>query len=201
MQKSQVTIKIVVFSVIGDKLKVFRQGSRLPDEIYDEPISLDKFALKVFKSKINDSVSEIFFEQLYTVSLSKGQMEEIDIIYYFLLPEHKIYSDKKNWYDTDSIKSDKNDKEVILYAVQRLRWKIEYTNVVYSLLPAEFTFSQLQKVYESILGRSLDKRNFRKKIISLNIIKPTGHIKNVGPARPAEMFVFKEKKLNFVKIL
>ncbi len=201
MQKSQVTIKIVVFSVIGDILKVFLEESSLPKEIYDEPISLDKFALKVFKNKINDSVSEIFFEQLYTVSQEKGQMEEIDIIYYFLLPEHKIYSNQKDWSALDSIKSDNNDKEVILYAVQRLRWKIEYTNVVYSLLPSEFTFSQLQSTYESILGRSLDKRNFRKKIISLNIIKPTGHIKNVGPARPAEMFAFREKKLNFVKIL
>ncbi len=201
MQRSQVNIKIVVFSVIGDKLKVFLENNKLPNEIYNENSTLDKSASLVFNKKINHSTSNIYFEQLYTISQRKELKDEIDIIYYFLLPEHKIYSNLDNWYAIDGIKSDKNDREVILYAVQRVRWKIEYTNVVYSLLPAEFTFSQLQSTYESILDRILDKRNFRKKIVSLNIIKPTGHIKNVGPARPAEMFSFKEKKLNFVKIL
>lgn len=201
MQRPDIVVKIAVFSVIGDNLKIFLEGNKLPFEIYNKKNALDKAASLVFKKKINISPSDIYFEQLYTISHKKEQIGEIDIIYYFLVPEHKIYSNRKNWYELDGIKADKNDREVILYAIQRLRWKIEYTNVVYSLLPAEFAFSQLQSIYESILGRPLDKRNFRKKIISLNIIKPTGHIKKLGKARPAEMFAFREKKLNFVQIL
>jgi 8-oxo-dGTP diphosphatase len=64
--------------------------------------------------------------------------------------------------------------EIVLdYALERLRNKLEYTNVAYSLLPGRFTLSQLQRVYESILGRKLDKRNFRKRMLSREIIAPT----------------------------
>lgn len=202
MKKSLVTIKIVVLSVIGDKLKVFLKGNKLPFEVYDKNITLDKAASKVFNKNIKIPLDHIYFEQLYTIYQKKGIKGELDIVYYFLVPEYKISSDvKESFLEAKKIKISSLDDETIIYAAQRLQWKIEYTNVVYSLLPAEFTFSQLQNTYESILGRSLDKRNFRKKIISLNIIKPTGHIKNVGPARPAEMFAFREKNLTFVQIL
>jgi 8-oxo-dGTP diphosphatase len=88
---------------------------------------------------------------------------------------------------------------IISYAVQRLRWKIEYTNVVYSLLSREFTLSDLQKVYEAILGKFIDKRNFRKKILSLHFLQPTRKIK-IGRARPALFYTFKEKKPVIVNI-
>lgn len=201
MQRSPVTIKIVVFSVIRDKLEVFLEDNKLPNEIYSKNNTLDKSASLVFKKKINIPPSDVYFEQLYTISFKKEQNGEIDINYYFLVPEHKISSNMKDWVGIKNIKINKIDQKIIAYAVQRLQWKIEYTNAVYSLLPSEFTFTELQNIYESILARPLDKRNFRKKILSLNIIKPTGHIKKLGKARPAEMFVFREKKLTFVRIL
>src|SRR3989304_1373996 len=59
------------------------------------------------------------------------------------------------------------NEAVIGYALHRLRAKLDYSNVAYSLLPADFTLSQLQRTYEAILSRPLDKRNFRKRILSL----------------------------------
>ena len=64
----------------------------------------------------------------------------------------------------------------------RLRNKLEYTNVAYSLMPREFTLRDLQAVYESIYGRSFDKRNFRRRMISQGLIRPTG--RTVHARRP-----------------
>ncbi len=193
---AHISIKLVIFSVISGKLKIFLTGDKLPSGGLQQDKSLDQSAEILFKKNISKPLGDIYSEQLYTFS-----QKEICVVYYFLVPEHKIYSNKKNWIDTDGIKTNKNDINIINYAIQRLRWKIEYTNVVYSLLPREFTFSQLQSTYEAILGKTLDKRNFRKKITALKILKDTGHIRKLGKARPAEMFAFKKRELTFVEIL
>jgi len=92
-------------------------------------------------------------------------------------------------------------KKIARYAIDRIRKKIEYTNIVYSLLPDEFTFTELQKTYESILDKKLDKRNFRKRISALNIIEKTDN-KTVGQAhRPATLFRFVEKEPRIVQML
>jgi 8-oxo-dGTP diphosphatase len=80
--------------------------------------------------------------------------------------------------------------EIISYALQRLRSKIMYTDMAKYLLPKQFTLSQLQSVYENILGELLDSRNFRKKILKLDIIRSTGLLKKQGISRPAELFEF-----------
>ena len=75
---------------------------------------------------------------------------------------------------------------MIGYALRRLQAKLEYSNVAYSLLPAEFTLSQLQRGYEAILARPLDKRNFRKRMLSLGIIEAPGRPATEGRHRPAQ---------------
>lgn len=199
MDKTFLCIKLVIFSVISGRLKMFlANGQLLAGELKQNRL-LDESAELLLKKFIQIDLKDIYFEQLYT--FSSGHSQEISVVYYFLVPEHKIYSHDSNWQDINDINVDKSDREIVFYAVQRLRWKIEYTNVVYSLLPIEFTFSQLQFVYEAILGKTLDKRNFRKKILTLGILKDTGHIKKLGKARPAEMFTFRKKELVYVKIL
>ena len=84
--------------------------------------------------------------------------------------------------------------EVVDYALQRLRAKLDYSNVAYSLLPAEFTLSHLQQVYEAILARTLDKRNFRKRMTSLGIIEATGRRAGEGRHRPAQLYTFRDRK-------
>ena len=71
---------------------------------------------------------------------------------------------------------------MIDYALQRLRAKLDYSNVAYSLLPAEFSLSQLQSMYEAILSRRLDKRNFRKRIVSLGYRRGDGTAGERGAA-------------------
>ncbi|OQA02918.1 MAG: hypothetical protein BWY68_00884 [bacterium ADurb.Bin400] len=91
-------------------------------------------------------------------------------------------------------------RQVIDYAIKRLRWKLEYTSVAYSLLEEEFTLTDLQRIYEIILNRPFDKRNFRKKILSLNLVEPTGKKVVRGVHRPAQTYRFKKRQLSLVEI-
>lgn len=85
--------------------------------------------------------------------------------------------------------------KIIRYAHQRLQSKITYTNAVFALLPELFTLSQLQAAYEAILCRPLDKRNFRKKFLSLDLIAETAEILKEGAHRPARLYKFKQQSL------
>jgi 8-oxo-dGTP diphosphatase len=78
---------------------------------------------------------------------------------------------------------------IVRYALQRLRYKLEYTALGFLLLPEAFTLSQLQNVYEVVLQEKLDKRNFRKKILSMDIIEATGEFRH-GDHRPARLYRF-----------
>ena len=78
--------------------------------------------------------------------------------------------------------------------MRRLRSKLEYTNVAYSLLPRQFTLSELQQVYEAILDREMDKRNFRRRMLSLGIIKPAGGRRMEGAHRPAQLYTFTRRE-------
>lgn len=84
---------------------------------------------------------------------------------------------------------------IIHYAVERLRSKLMYTNAAFAFLPREFTLTQLQEVYETVLGRTLDKRNFRKKFLSLDLIKDTEKMYREGAHRPAKLYTFKSNTL------
>ncbi|OGL95651.1 hypothetical protein A2348_03480 [Candidatus Uhrbacteria bacterium RIFOXYB12_FULL_58_10] len=92
-------------------------------------------------------------------------------------------------------------KGILAVAVSRLRAKLEYTNVAWSLLPKKFTLSQLQEVYEIILGRTVDKRNFRRKVLDLKLVEPTGKKSARGAHRPAELFKFKQRKMEYVDVM
>lgn len=84
---------------------------------------------------------------------------------------------------------------IIKYAHQRLQSKITYTNAVYALLDQYFSLSELQKAYEAILCRPLDKRNFRKKFLSLDLIHATNQQKRDGAHRPARLYTFNSQEL------
>lgn len=91
-------------------------------------------------------------------------------------------------------------RAVVETAVARLRAKLQYTNLVYTLLPRAFTLSELQSRYEAILGRPLDRRNFRRKILSLGLLKPLGRERR-GAHRPAALFAFRQRRPMTVAVL
>lgn len=100
---------------------------------------------------------------------------------------------ESEWFNIDDIpKMAYDNEEVINRTMEYLRKKIINSNVLKSLFPSDFTLPEIQKVYEQILGKKFDRRNFRKKFINLNLIEDTEQ-KNVGcNGRPAKLYRFKE---------
>lgn len=84
---------------------------------------------------------------------------------------------------------------IIRYAHERLKSKLTYTNAVSAFLAPRFTLTQLQSAYEIIFGREFDKRNFRKKFLSLGLIQETDEFWRDGAHRPAKLYKFKRSKL------
>jgi 8-oxo-dGTP diphosphatase len=89
-------------------------------------------------------------------------------------------------------------KSILDYALERLRNKLEYTTVGFQLLPEKFTLGELQAVYEAILGRPLDKRNSRRKLALLGILKPLREWQRTG-RKPAQLFRFAAARFEKLK--
>lgn len=201
--QTKIFIKLAVFSLDEEGLKIFLSNGNLPEIDSEKSTGLDS-AAKTLLKKVTGIDNRLHYqEQLYTFFDKSKDQRIIDVVYFILIPFYMVKKYlKQNWYCADGkLPISKYNQKIVNYSLQRLRWKVEYTNVVYSLLPEEFSFSKLQSAYEGILGRSLDKRNFRKKIMSLKLLKSTGMKKKSGKTRPASLYRFKDRGLKYVKIL
>lgn len=117
-----------------------------------------------------------------------------------LIPKENKNTENPAFYSVNNLPSLAYDhKQIINYAHERLQSKITYTNAVYALLDPLFTLSQLQVAYEAILCRPLDKRNFRKKFLSLDLIHPTDEYIREGAHRPARLHRFNTQKLEVLE--
>jgi 8-oxo-dGTP diphosphatase len=83
---------------------------------------------------------------------------------------------------------------ILASALDRLRAKLSYSTVAYGLLPDSFTLSELQAVYQAVLDRPMDKRNFRRKLLSLGLLQETGALRR-GSHRPAQLYRFSQAGL------
>lgn len=204
-----VAVFVVIFTVVDDDLNVLliRRGVEpykgrwaIPGGRLTADETLDEAAAR--KLVEETGVRDVYLEQLYTFGeLDDSAAGGAIAIGYFALVDHDSVSlpEREEWPTAWFALNDlprlafKNDV-VLEYALGRLRSKMEYTNVAYSLLPQYFTLSQLQTVYESILGRSLDKRNFRKRILALDIVTPTERTVLFGAHRPAKLYTFSSRQ-------
>lgn len=167
-------------------------GLLLPAETLDEAAKR--------KLAAETGVSDVFLEQLYTFDhLGEGRAD-IAVTYFALvdLARTRLRKDSEwrpAWQPVHPSPRLAFDNEtVVAYAEERLRNKLEYTNVVYSLLPEQFTLTRMQQVYEAILGEPLDKRNFRRRVVGLAIVKETGQYEKVGAHRPAMLYEFTSRE-------
>lgn len=149
--------------------------------------------------EIETGVKDVFLEQLYTFSDLDDQ-GSVAVAYWALVDKSSArLAHRDEWQPAWCNAADlpqlafRNDT-VIEYALTRLRNKLAYSNVAYSLLPKEFSLSQLQQTYEAILLRPLDKRNFRKRIVSLDVLEETGRQASEGRHRPAKLYRFRERR-------
>ena len=117
------------------------------------------------------------------------------VSYLALVPRPTPLRDEARWIPVDRSPSLAFDHGDILdSAIERLRGKLSYSNVAYGLLPDTFTLSELQGVYEAVLSRPLDKRNFRKRVLALDLVVETEGQRR-GPHRPAQLYRFTNSAL------
>lgn len=164
--------------------------------------SVDEAALRLLQRETQ--IGNVYLEQLYTFGELKRDPRGrvITVAYYALVNEDRfrvgphLNGDGTHIFSVHRVPPLAFDhQKIISYALERLRHKVNYTTICFQLLPEKFTLSELQKAYEVILDQKLDKRNFRKKMLQLNILKRTGEKKTGGPQRPAEFYSFTESKV------
>lgn len=210
-----VAVDTVIFTVKEGKLNVllikikygsFAEKWGVPGGIVKMNETLDEAAERELFEKTG--MKNVYLEQLYSFGkLKRDPKTRIVSVAYFALADSnktKLKATKKyediRWFQVDKLRKIAYDhNEIINYALLRLKYKIAYTNVIYSLMPQKFTLGSLQKVYEVILGKKIDKRNFRKKILSLNLIRETGIEMGVSH-RPSKLYSFKKRRMVIVEV-
>jgi len=153
-------------------------------------------------------LKRIFLEQLYTFgALNRDPRERVvSVVYYALvkLSDHRARAatDAANaeWFPISKVpKLAFDHANILATALARLKGKVRYEPIGFELLPSRFTLSQLQHLYEAVLGTVLDKRNFRKKVLGFGLLVPLKETQMTGPHRPAQLFRFDAEKYNKLK--
>ncbi len=206
-----VAVDIVLFTIQDDSLKVlllrrasppFQGQWALPAGFVRNHESVDEAALRELQE--DTGITRVYLEQLYTF----GDLDRdprgrvVAVSYYAVVGWGQIQTKPaarpadKRWFPVHRLPELAFDhKQIISYALERLRNKVNYTSVAFQLLPKAFTLSELQRAYEVIVGRSLDKRNFRKKMLQMGILKDTREQKVEGRQRPARLYSFTETRV------
>ena len=210
----KVTVDIVIFTIQSEELKVllvkrgippFKGQLALPGGFVHDDESLDEAAMRELREETG--VSDVFLEQLYSFGEPGRDPREriITVAYYALISADRSQlaagtdTTEATWWPVSNLPALAFDHRKILdYALERLRNKLEYTTVGFQLLPAKFSLTELQEVYEAILGKKLDKRNFRRKIELLKILKPIAEYRR-GGQRPARLYRFAAARFEKLK--
>lgn len=215
-EQPSVTVDLVIFTIQENKLKIllvnrdvepFKGKWALPGGFVQVYESLEDAAKRELVEETG--VENVYLEQLYSFGNPKRDPRGrvITISYFALINSENIKLNastdvsEAKWFSISMMPTLAFDhKEILDYAIKRLKWKFEYTSVAFSLLPKKFTISQVQKVYEIIFNKKFDKRNFFKKILSLDILKEEG-INQEAPHRPPMLYSLKKSVKEIVNIL
>ncbi len=133
-----------------------------------------------------------YLEQLFTLSIEQRDPWRIIVSYMVLVaPDTDRPHEALVWDDPTTVELRRDTDRMLLdYALMRIRAKLGYTNIAFHLLPPSFTLTDLQGVYEQVLGQTLDKRNFRRRMSASGILTRTGTHRREGSHRPAELYRF-----------
>lgn len=201
-----VTVDIVLFTVLQNSLKVLLIQRKQPpfDHMWAIPggfihtgETLEEAASRRLFEETN--VQDIYLEQLGSFGgpTRDPRARVITVAYYALVCADKLNlqadanAQDVQWFGVNNLPELAFDhEEIVIKALAKLKRHLESSSVAFQLLPDKFTLTELQRVYELILGRSLDKRNFRKKILSSDILRDTGETKMEGYHRPAQLYAF-----------
>lgn len=191
---------MVLFTVFsGDLLAAIHDPESdrgLPRDVPGPAESLDAAARRIVRDATH--IHEQYLEQLYTLSIVEdAERWSIIVSYIALIPSvaDPVAMPGVAWQPIGRLdRLSHADRMVVDYAVLRLRAKLGYTNIAFHLLPARFTLTELQTLYETILEQRLDKRNFRRRMIASGILLATNEQRRDGSHRPAALYRFRPEQ-------
>jgi ADP-ribose pyrophosphatase YjhB (NUDIX family) len=206
--RPQVTVDVVVFTLVRGALHVLlvRRGIEpflgrwaVPGGFILEGETLEAAALRELREETG--LEEVYLEQLYTFGDPgrdpRGHV--VTVAYYALVAPDRVTpvagtdAAEAGWWPVSALPQPLafDHARIVEVALQRLRGKVGYTTVGFELLPPRFTLTELQTVYEAILGQPLDKRNFRRKIEVLDGLVALDEWRRAGTGRPARLYAFR----------
>jgi 8-oxo-dGTP diphosphatase len=208
--RGALTVDCVVFGLDDDELKVmliqrglapFEGKWALPGGFVHVDESLDEAARRELEEETG--LKDVFLQQLYTFgSVDRDPRERVVSVAYFSLVnlgDHHVEAstDARDaaWFSVHDVPSLAFDHaEILRMALQRLKGKLRYQPIGFELLPHKFTLSELQHLYELVLERSLDKRNFRKRVLAMDLLIETDEVQQDVAHRAARLYRFDERK-------
>ena len=202
-----VAVDVVIFTIDDGELKTLlvqvKKGPyagrwAFPGGLVPLGESLEDTARRELKEKTG--IGEVYLEQLYTFGEPARDPggHVVSVAYFALVPQPVRPPDdpkyaRVEWRAVARLpRLGYGHNALAEYALARLQAKLGYSNIAYSLLPAEFTLAELQDVYEAILGRGLDRRNFRKRVLQLGLVRSLNKTRR-GPHRPATLYTFAKR--------
>jgi 8-oxo-dGTP diphosphatase len=179
-------------------------GLLLPTETADEAV------LRHIHAKTGITSAALYIEQLYTFSRvdrdRRGRVVAVgylSIVPWSALAQHEQEDTEESawvrFVDVKTLAYDHN--EILTMAMKRLRSRVTYTTLISKFLPSEFTLTELKSAYDAILETSLDKRNFRKKILKLDILTQLDKERSGEPWRPAQLYKFKQNGIQEIEVV
>ncbi|MEZ4373742.1 MAG: NUDIX domain-containing protein [Polyangiaceae bacterium] len=204
------TVDCVVFGLDEDDLKVllvqragepFKGSWALPGGFVDMHETTDQAALRELEEETG--VTNVYLEQLYTFSgVNRDPRERVvSVAYYALvkLSEHAVRAatdaSDAAWFSVEeATKLAFDHDEIVATARERLRGKVRYQPIGFELLPEKFTLTQLQRLYEIVLDTELDKRNFRKKILAMDLLRSLDEVEKGVAHRAARLYRFDQRR-------
>jgi 8-oxo-dGTP diphosphatase len=202
--------KLLVRMMKVERPPYFPNHRGLPGGLIHPKEIAEDTARRIIEDRARIAPKKVHLEQLYTFSEidrdPRGRV--VAVAYIGLVAWDQLSAEEQKdspstWWapvkGTSRLAYDHD--EILKVALNRLRSRIEYTTVISKLVRKEFTLTELEEAYECILGKSLDKRNFRKKILKLDILKEVSGKRTIGKFRPAQLYRFTSNSVQEIEIV
>ncbi len=208
--KINLTVDAVVFGyesgnisvlLVKRKYEPFKDEWAIPGGFVLENENLEDAVQRELSEETGVKIN--YLEQLYTFGdLDRDPRGRVVSIAYFGLVKPNTFklqastdAEMAEWFDIKKLpKLAFDHKKILKIAIERLKGKITYEPIGFELLGKKFPFSDLEKLYTTLLNREIDRRNFKKKINSLKVLDELDEKVSVGPGRPASLFSFNKKR-------
>lgn len=188
----------------------FVNAKGLPGGLIDPKETAEEAALRQIREKAHVDSGRVYAEQLATFSKvnrdPRGRV--VAVAYLALISWEKLTESEKTdsqnawWQNINRVPKLAYDHDEIMgVALGRLKSRITYTTLIKKLLPDEFTLTELEKAFEAVIKKDIDKRNFRRKFEKLKLLTPLKRERRGQKARPAQLFTFKLKKIEEIEVL